>query len=70
MESLLVKQFDRTRDQEEVARLLGAGCTHMRKAFDIEDLNLDELIARRWTIRRRTKQACADWVPVVTPLRN
>src|SRR3954462_5112556 len=38
-------QFDRTRDQEEVARLLGAGCTHMRKAFDIEDLNLDELIA-------------------------
>ena len=38
-------QFDRTRDQEEVARLLGAGCTHMRKAFDIEDINLDELIA-------------------------
>src|ERR1043165_1942792 len=26
-------QFDRTRDQEEVARLLGAGCTHMRKPF-------------------------------------
>ncbi len=38
-------QFDRTRDQEEVARLLGAGCTHMRKAFDIEYINLDELIA-------------------------
>ena len=38
-------QFDRTRDQEEVARLLGAGCAHMRKAFDIEDINLDELIA-------------------------
>jgi penicillin-binding protein 1A len=38
-------QFDRSRDQEEVARLLGAGCTHMRKAFDIEDINLDELIA-------------------------
>ena len=38
-------QFDRTRDQEEVARLLSAGCTHMRKAFDIEDINLDELIA-------------------------
>src|SRR6185369_7569079 len=38
-------QFDRTRDQEEVARLLGAGCTHMRKAFDIENINLDELIA-------------------------
>src|SRR5690349_22835413 len=38
-------QFDRNRDQDEVARLLGAGCTHMRKAFDIEDINLDELIA-------------------------
>ena len=38
-------QFDRTRDQEEVARLLGAGCSHMRKAFDIEDINLDDLIA-------------------------
>src|SRR6476619_5170381 len=38
-------QFDRTGDQQEVARLLGAGCTHMRKAFDIEDINLDELIA-------------------------
>jgi penicillin-binding protein 1A len=38
-------QFDRTGDQQEVARLLSAGCTHMRKAFDIEDINLDELIA-------------------------
>ena len=38
-------EFDRTRDQQQVARLLQAGCTHMRKAFDIEDVNLDELIA-------------------------
>ena len=38
-------QFDRARDQQQVARLLQAGCTHMRKAFDIEDVNLDELIA-------------------------
>src|SRR5215470_8307844 len=38
-------QFDRVRDQEQVAELLHAGCTHMRKAFDIEDINLDELIA-------------------------
>ena len=28
-----------------MAQLLRAGCTHMRKAFDIEDINLDELIA-------------------------
>jgi penicillin-binding protein 1A len=37
-------QFDGSRDQEEVAQLLRAGCTHMRKAFDIEDINLDDLI--------------------------
>src|SRR5581483_10157969 len=38
-------QFDRAADQQEVGRLLRAGCAHMRKAFDIEDINLDELIA-------------------------
>ncbi len=37
-------QFDRVADQQEVGRLLRAGCAHMRKAFDIEDINLDELI--------------------------
>src|SRR5436189_2385771 len=41
----LKTQFDRVRDQEQVAQLLHAGCPHMRKAFDIEDINLDELIA-------------------------
>ena len=38
-------RFDRTADQPRVAQLLRAGCTHMRKAFDIEDINLDELIS-------------------------
>ena len=38
-------QFDRTRDQEQVARLLRAGCTPYAKVFDIEDINLDDLIA-------------------------
>src|SRR5437899_8945804 len=38
-------QFDRTSDQKQVARLLRGGCAHIRKAFDIEDINLDELIA-------------------------
>jgi penicillin-binding protein 1A len=38
-------QFDRDRDQQQVAQLLRSGCTHMRKAFDIEDINLDDLIA-------------------------
>ncbi len=37
-------RFDRTWDQPRVAELLQAGCTHMLKAFDLEDINLDELI--------------------------
>src|SRR5215211_790859 len=37
-------QFDRGADQGQVAQLLSAGCAHMRKAFDIEDINVDELI--------------------------
>ena len=38
-------QFDRTRDQEQVTGLLRAGCTHIKKVFDIERINLDDLIA-------------------------
>jgi len=37
--------FDPERDQAEVTRLLTDGCAYMRKAFDIEDVNLDDLIA-------------------------
>jgi penicillin-binding protein 1A len=37
--------FDPIVDRTEVVQLLRASCAHMRKAFDIEDLNLDELIA-------------------------
>ncbi|KAA2237331.1 penicillin-binding protein 1A [Salinarimonas soli] len=37
--------FDPVRDQGEVSRLLRQGCDHFRKAFDIEDINLDDLIA-------------------------
>jgi penicillin-binding protein 1A len=38
-------QFDPARDQTEVVELLRAGCAQIRKAFDIESLNLDDLIA-------------------------
>jgi penicillin-binding protein 1A len=38
-------RFERTVDEPRVAELLRAGCTHMRKAFHIEDINLDELIS-------------------------
>ena len=41
----ITTRFDREADQPRVTALLRAGCTHMRKAFDIEDINLDELIA-------------------------
>jgi penicillin-binding protein 1A len=37
-------EFDPVNDQAEVVQLLKDGCAHMRKAFDIEDLNLDVLI--------------------------
>jgi penicillin-binding protein 1A len=37
--------FDRDRDQPQVAQLLRDGCSHMRKSFEIEDINLDEVIA-------------------------
>ena len=38
-------RFDATRDQDEVVQILRNGCAHMRQAFDIESINLDELIA-------------------------
>ena len=37
-------QFDPAKDGAEVVQLLRDGCAHMRKAFDIEDINLDSLI--------------------------
>ncbi len=36
--------FDPVADQEKVAQVLKDGCTHMRRAFDIEDINLDDLM--------------------------
>jgi penicillin-binding protein 1A len=38
-------EFSRDRDQQQVGELLQAGCTHMIKAFQIENINLDDLIA-------------------------
>jgi penicillin-binding protein 1A len=37
-------QFDPQRDQAEVTRLLRDGCSHMRKAFDVESIDIDDLI--------------------------
>jgi penicillin-binding protein 1A len=36
--------FDPVADRDSVVQLLRDGCAHMRKAFDIEDINLDSLI--------------------------
>ena len=41
----LKTHFDETHDRAAVNELLRGGCAHMRKAFDVEDLNLDDLIA-------------------------
>src|SRR5689334_20767443 len=40
----LSTHFDPVADQPAVVQLLKDGCAHMRKAFDIEDLNLDTLV--------------------------
>jgi membrane carboxypeptidase/penicillin-binding protein len=37
-------QFDPEKDRAAVAQILRDGCANMRKAFDIEDINLDDLI--------------------------
>jgi penicillin-binding protein 1A len=37
--------FDPLKDQAEVVQILRDGCTHMSRAFDIESINLDELIS-------------------------
>jgi penicillin-binding protein 1A len=37
-------QFDPVQDQAQVVQLLQAGCAHIRKVFDIESINLDDLI--------------------------
>ena len=37
--------FDPAQDQAEVVQILRAGCAHMRQAFDIESINIDDLIA-------------------------
>jgi len=38
-------QFDPAKDGAQVVAILREGCAHMRKSFDIEDINLDELIS-------------------------
>jgi penicillin-binding protein 1A len=35
-------EFDRDRDQPQVAQILHAGCTHMLKVFELEDINIDD----------------------------
>src|SRR2546423_3516251 len=37
--------FDPTADQQRVVGLLRAGCERMRRAFDVEAINIDDLIA-------------------------
>ena len=37
--------FDPVQDQAQVVKLLRDGCARVRKAFDVEDLNVDDLIA-------------------------
>jgi membrane carboxypeptidase/penicillin-binding protein len=38
-------QFDPVKDQDAVVQVLRDGCAHMRQAFDIESINVDDLIS-------------------------
>src|SRR6201996_2512207 len=38
-------QFDPVTDRDEVVQVLRDGCSHMKQAFDIESINLDDLIS-------------------------
>jgi membrane carboxypeptidase/penicillin-binding protein len=38
-------EFERQRDQPQVEKILHAGCVHMVQAFELEDINIDDLIA-------------------------
>ena len=44
--------FDPVQDRAEVVQLLTDGCAHMRKAFDVEQLDLDGLIETAMTDTR------------------
>jgi penicillin-binding protein 1A len=37
--------FDPAADRDKIVEVLRAGCTHIKQAFDIESINLDDLIA-------------------------
>src|SRR6478672_10766834 len=37
-------EFDPVRDQAQAMELLRDGCSHMLKMFDLENINIDELI--------------------------
>src|SRR6516225_3879711 len=41
----LKTHFDPVTDQQNVTDLLRVGCEHVRKSFDVESINLDDLIA-------------------------
>ena len=38
-------EFDPVSDQNEVVQIMRDGCAHIRKEFDLEDFNLDDLIS-------------------------
>jgi penicillin-binding protein 1A len=43
--SAVKTEFNRQSDQPQVGEILHAGCAHMLKAFELEDINIDDLIA-------------------------
>ena len=48
--------FDPAQDQVEVVQLLRNGCAHMLKAFDVENLPIDDLIQTALTDKKATNE--------------
>ena len=54
-------QFDSAADRAQVVELLRAGCAHMRKVFEVEDLALDDLVETALAVISRSGSTTCGW---------
>jgi hypothetical protein len=64
----LQTRFDHATDQSVVVELLRAGCMHMHKGFDVEDINLDELIATAMDDPQAIADESRSFVASISPI--
>jgi hypothetical protein len=59
--------FDAVADQDKVVQTLRAGCAHMRRAFDIESINVDELISTALNDQKAVAPASRPFTASISP---